>query len=178
MNWIRIFVVGVLAIGGARSWAVSPLKPVVLTCENIVNPINVETKDPRFSWQFTSDEKDQMQSAYEIIVSNKTGSGESPGNIVWKSGKILSDQNTNISYSGAPLKAFTRYYWTVHVYDQNGGRSMSDVAWFETSMLDQSDWSAKWIGDGSKLPANDEDYFKEDRMPLFRRMFSSMKSVA
>ena len=46
------------------------LQPVALTCEYIENPLGIDTKTPRLSWNFTSNERNQFQSAYEIIVSD------------------------------------------------------------------------------------------------------------
>ena len=40
-----------------------------------------------------------------------------------------------------------------------------------------SEWKAKWISDGSKNPLKDEDYYKEDRMPLFRKEFAANKKI-
>lgn len=162
-----------------NTFAESPLKPVQLTCEYKINPLGIDTKTPRFSWQFTSPEKNQKQTAYEIVVTDKTGSDHSAGGIVWRSGKISSGQNINIPYKGEPLRSFTRYYWTVKAYDQDDEPSVvSEVAWFETAMLAGEDWTAWWISDGSTNPENDADYFEEDRMPLFRKEFPVAKKIA
>ena len=44
-------------------------------------------------------------------------------------------------------------------------------------MLSPGDWKAKWINDGRKNPARDEDYYKEDRMPLLRKSFNTNKKI-
>ena len=54
-------------------------------CENKVNPINVDTQSPRFSWQIVSDEHDVFQTWYRIVVKN----GEQT---CWDSGKVESEQ--------------------------------------------------------------------------------------
>jgi len=168
----------VLCLSYVPLLAVSPLQPVSLTCEYIGNPINIDNATPQLSWRFLSSGKNEKQTAYEIIVSDRfEGIDRSEGNF-WSSGKVLSDQNVNIRYQGKSLTSFTRYYWRVRVYDENNEVSVwSEPAWFETSMLEEGDWSAKWISDGSKNPDKDEDYFKDDRMPLFRREFSATKSI-
>src|SRR5690606_36501135 len=89
--------------------------------------------------------------------------------IVWISGKVPTDRTVNVPYLGGPLKPFKKYYWNVVVYDQNDKPSSGAVGSFETAMFDEGDWRAKWISDGSANPANDADFFKEDRMPLFRK---------
>lgn len=153
------------------------LKPVDLRVENLVNPINIDTKAPRFSWKVEGAGKNQRQTAYEIVVSDNIGNLHKEG-IVWISGKVPTDRTVNVPYLGGPLKPFKKYYWNVVVYDQNDKPSSGAVGSFETAMFDEGDWRAKWISDGSANPANDADFFKEDRMPLFRKEFSAAKSVA
>ena len=61
------------------------------------NPIGLTEKAPRFSWKIESQEKDTLQTAYEIKVTDEKG------NIVWNSGKKASDQSVLISYEGETL---------------------------------------------------------------------------
>ena len=139
----------------------SPLQPVVLTCEYIKNPLGIDIKSPRLSWNFTATERNQLQSAYEIIVGNNIQDINKGIGNVWTTGKISSSENIQIAYSGKPLQSFTRYYWKVKVYNQKGEASeWSEINWFETAMLSTGDWKAQWISDGSKNPERDEDYYK------------------
>ncbi len=159
--------------------AASPLQPAVLSCEYIVNPLGIDTKTPRFSWTLLGSERNQLQSAYEIIVSdNPRDINNATGN-AWTSGKINSEQSIQVEYAGKPLQPFTRYYWRVKVYNQQGIASgWSAVNWFETAMLSVTDWKAQWINDGSSNPVRDEDYYKADRMPLLRKSFTAGKKIA
>ena len=160
-------------------FAQSSLQPGTLTCEFIRNPIGIESGSPRLSWTLASRENNQVQSAYEIMVSDDRVSLDKGEGNVWQTGKIQSLDNINVRFSGASLKPFTRYFWRIRVYDQNDRASeWSEVAWFETAMMKDGDWRAKWIGDGRKNPARDEDYFKDDRMPLFRKEFSAGRDIA
>ena len=96
-----------------------------------------------------------------------------------QTGKITSSQSIQVEYAGNALKSFTKYYWRVKVYNQkNEASSWSEINWFETAMLDATEWNAKWISDGSKNPERDEDYYKDDRMPLLRKDFSANKKIA
>ena len=47
----------------------APLKVYHLTCEHIQNPLGTDQLQPRLSWKLESDERNQYQSAYEILVS-------------------------------------------------------------------------------------------------------------
>ena len=61
------------------------------------NPIGLTEKAPRFSWKIESDEKDTVQTSYEIKVTDESGK------LVWDSGKKVSDQSVLISYEGEVL---------------------------------------------------------------------------
>lgn len=123
-----------------------------LQTEFLYDPIGIDVAKPRLSWNVLSDVRGQLQTAYQIIVSTnqqsiKDGQGE-----VWNSGKIESNQNSSVVYTGPELSSKTRYYWAVRVWDKDGNRSeYSEPAFFETAMLDSSDWTAKWITDGAEV---------------------------
>ena len=149
-----------------------------LSCEQVTNPLGIDTKNPLLSWIIEASMNDIRQSAYEIIVSNDKAKIDKNTGDIWNTGKVSSDVTVFVTYEGEPLKAFTRYYWKVKVYNQNGTASeWSPVAWFETAMLDALDWKASWIGDGSKQFTRDEDFYQDDPMPLFRKTISVGKNI-
>ena len=154
-------------------------QPAHLTCEYIENPLGIDIIKPRFSWNFTSTERNQFQTAYELIVSDNKKDIETIKGNVWATGKISSPENIQIAYNGHSLKPFTKYFWRVKVYDKNGTASLwSSAATFETAALKPSDWQAKWIGDGSKQFERDEDFYKKDPMPLFRKQIDLLKKIS
>ena len=68
-------------------------KPFELTCEYEINPLGVDATQPRLSWLLTSNERGQMQSAYQVLVSNSKEEIDSdflnrflrfPGNAVFR----------------------------------------------------------------------------------------------
>ncbi|HTL07695.1 MAG TPA: family 78 glycoside hydrolase catalytic domain [Chitinophagaceae bacterium] len=171
MKWPLTFFALLLA---ASAYA-SPLQPVALKCEYSTNPLGIDVAVPRLAWNFSSTERNQRQSAYEIIVSDKLALINQQKGDQWNSGKQSSDQNIQVAYAGAPLRPLTRYYWRVRVYNQAGEASnWSEVNWFETAMLSTA-WKAKWINDGKPQPAKDEDYYKPDGMPLLRTVFTTAR---
>lgn len=149
-----------------------------LTCEYVENPLGMDALNPVLGWQLESQVRNQVQSAYEIQVSLKEDDFKNEKRLVWKSGKVSSRQNVNIPYSGKKLQPFTRYYWRVRAYNQDGGVSAwSQPAFWETSMLSPADWKAQWIADGSKDPEKEEDFYKDDPAPLFRKTFRPGKAI-
>lgn len=174
---LLLFFLSVAASQTTVAYENSSLQPVHLTCEYRVNPLGIDVSLPAFSWQFNSSKRNQFQTAYEIVVSTDAATlkmVKDEGSAI----KIKSSQNLHVLYNGQPLRSFTRYYWRVRTYDQNDLPSeWSELAWFETAMLSPSDWKAQWIDDGQKQFERDEDFYKDDRMPLFRKEFNTSKKI-
>lgn len=134
--------------GAWRAWWV-PLTasaafaaPVRLRCERLENPLGIDSRTPRLSWQNDARERNWRQSAYQILVSSKPGGGSD----VWDSGKQPAAESLDISYAGPAVESRRRYYWTVRVWDSQGRMSQSkEPAWWEMGLLAPSDWTARWI---------------------------------
>ena len=121
--------------------ALNSIYPSSLKTESTEDPIGVDTPSPCFQWKLVSPRPDMYQSAYRIMVADEQN------DTVWDSGKIFSDRQIQIPYSGKPLKSASRYTWRVMVWDHTGESSpWSEKASFETGLLNVSDWIGKWIG--------------------------------
>ncbi|MCH5719004.1 alpha-L-rhamnosidase N-terminal domain-containing protein [Niabella hibiscisoli] len=153
------------------------LFPADLRCELIENPLGIDISSPSLSWGFTAQGQNRKQTHYEIVVSRD--SAHSLAAKMWGSGKSSSPNNLSIIYAGKPLASFTRYYWKVRVYDQDGKpSSWSKNAWFETAMLFTGNWKGSWIADGRKAPEKDADFYIDRPAPVFRKTFAVGKKVA
>ena len=106
------------------------------TC-NMNSPVGID-RTPTFNWHASSDSRGFYQSAYQIVVTNESGTE------VWNSGKVTSDLQSNILYEGAALQSRTHYNWAVTVYDANGSASTATSS-FETAFMSPTEWTAKWI---------------------------------
>ena len=139
-----------------------------LLTENLSNPIGLDTRIPRFSWQLTATERNELQTAYEIRVSaGSNGKGE-----LWNSGKVSSAQSVHLTYGGPALASGRRYFWQVRVWDNKGRNSAwSEYAWWQTGLLDPSDWTAKWIQPGYREEGAGRP------SPLFRKEFGNTKRL-
>jgi alpha-L-rhamnosidase len=141
-----------------------------LRTENLINPIGLDVKTPRFSWQLLSAKRNLMQTAYELRVGDDAFA-LSKGKSLWTTGKMVSDQSILVKYNGPALRSGTRYYWQVKVWDTSGKASAwSAPSFFQMGLLSPNDWKAQWITPG----------FQEDTLrpsPLFRKEFDSNKKV-
>ena len=137
----------------------------LLRTENLINPIGISAQKPCFSWQLVSNQRNIMQSSYEIVVAENSTA-------VWKSGKVKSDSSVRVSYKGPALKSGTKYNWYVNVwYNNDKPAPRSKPAFFLTALLNTRDWQATWIEPG----------FVEDSVmrpsPLFRKEFVATKKI-
>lgn len=115
-----------------------------LTVETLPEPVGVEERQPRFSWNYEGDARDFHQQARRIMVASTPEKLGSPD--LWDSGWVEDANTLNIAYAGAPLASRQRYHWQVQSKDQGGRIRSSPPSFFEMGMLDPSDWAgAKWI---------------------------------
>jgi len=150
------------------------IQPQKLLCEYAVNPIGIDVLKPRLSWMLSSNPTDRnvIQIAYQVQVSiDKPVFNNS--NMVWESGKIMSDQSVHIVYGGLQLESFKRYYWRIKYWDNKGRESKwSQPAYWEMGLLNKTDWTAQWIE--AKIPLIPG---VSNPCPYFRKEFNISKKV-
>lgn len=142
------------------------MKPINLKTENLTNPIGLVVRQPRLSWTCQGATK---QAAYRIVA--RTANTQ-----IWDSGLVRSDAMSTTF--PIPVSAKTRVTWTVTLWDQ-GLTQAQDNAWaesldnsatafFETTLLEESDFTAKWISGNYKVN-------KKKRYPVdcFKKTFTS-----
>ncbi len=175
----HIYIVLFFFIGvSCTSEPAPPDAPVQLQCEYIEHPLGIDIEKPRFSWVVHDPKRGALQSAWQVIVSSKKENLQQNTGDMWDSGKISSSQQLNVVYDGKPLTSSTRYFWKIRTWDADGQVSpYSEAAWFETALMDNNDWKAQWIGDGSEAPSQREDFYDEIPAPIFRKEFSLEKPV-
>ena len=84
-----------------------------LLVENLKNPVGLDVRQPRFSWQLANDRRNIRQLAYEIKVLD----GKS---VLWNSGRVEGKTSVHVPYGGAELKSGKAYGWQVRVWDNSG----------------------------------------------------------
>ena len=139
-----------------------------LKCEYKINPVGIDVEKPRLSWIIESDKRGVLQSAYELRVAPTEKDVKSGKNLSWDTGKVMSDQSIHVEYTGPALESRQRVFWQVRVWDNNGKKSgWSEPAFWETGLLNSSDWSAQWIHPNIK-----EDVSTSNPAQMLRKEFS------
>jgi len=132
-----------------------------LRCEHLLSPLGVDTYQPRLSWQLHDNRQDARQTAYQVLVGIDSTKLSKDTGYHWNSGRIRSAQSM-ITYSGPELSPFTRYYWKVKIWDKDGKLLTGQpVTWFETAMMDMSNWKGSWISDGGSIQTLPAPYFRK-----------------
>jgi alpha-L-rhamnosidase len=166
-----------------------------LQCEHKNDPLAINTAAPQFGWQLRSIQRNVLQTAYRILVSDKRELLEKNIGNTWDSKKISSSNSIQVLFKGKRLQAATKYFWKVQVWDNKNTSSWSEPASFATGLFSPADWSsAKWIG-YEELPDSlvtvpgvhspdikrklGPDKLKQRSIvPLFRKTFTAAKTIA
>lgn len=107
-------------------------------------PLAVETKTPRFSWQY-ADGFTGTQVSYRIFVASKPSLLQEGKADLWDSGTVRSSSCVGIAYAGAPLRSHSRYYVLCTARDAEGKEYGSEISSFETALFDAADWKGGWV---------------------------------
>ncbi len=119
---------------------------VHLRTELTLNPMAVDTDQPRLSWWGQEARRGASQSAYEIEIWRSDGANQSVKKAVWTSERIRSAEQEATPPAGV-LHAREQYVWRVRLCDDRKEAGVwSLAAHFGVGMLQPQDWQgAQWI---------------------------------
>ncbi len=125
-----------------------------LTVEMQDGSMPLATATPRFSWNYEATVDNVMQTSYRIIVASSEEKARRGEGDLWDSQTVDTSQMLYIPYAGTPLKSRDRCWWRVYTTVTYGAPASrrheetleSPIQYFELSLLDRSDWHARWIG--------------------------------
>ena len=130
------------------------------TINDLQAPQGIDTPRPHFGWRYNAPlpgapVNNQAQSAYQIVLRNWPAGDE----ILWTSGKVESDQQTFVPYTGDDLQPGTAYLVDLTVWNEDGELSDTITSTFSTGLwptdADPNPWKGKWIGKSETEAAPD-----------------------
>ncbi|HWY29694.1 MAG TPA: hypothetical protein VNX46_03005, partial [Candidatus Acidoferrum sp.] len=127
-----------------------------LRCEYLQDPPGIDATSPRLSWIINADRRGETQTAYQILVASSPERLSDGKADLWDSGKVLSDESSQIVYAGAPLVSREMCFWKVRTWDRDGNPGeWGPAAKWTMGLLEPTDWSAQWITRPTRVPGTD-----------------------
>ena len=118
-----------------------------LTCEELTDPLAIDTATPRFGWQLRSGRRGDAQRSYRIEVASDSLRLLAGDADLWDSGWVRSKRSVGVAYEGLPLTARTQCWWRVTARTEKGNRkAVSPVARFGIGLTDPASVSGEFIG--------------------------------
>lgn len=136
-------------------------KPQAIRCEYLYNPLGIDAPQQRISWQLQDSRQGAVQTGYQLIAgTDSLAVSQGKGNC-WQTGQVSSAAQLVI-YKGRSLQPFTKYYYTVQIWDKDKQPSpLSGVCHFETGMMRPQNWKGAWISDSRDLNLTPAPYFRK-----------------
>src|SRR6478609_10196060 len=149
MYMMKPFLLNILILVFLNILAEAKITPSRLRCEYLENPQVVDVLNPRLSWINIAEKGDrgQSQTAWEIRAGSSKENLLNGKSDLWNSGKVISNQSTNVYYAGKPLLSRKDCWWQVRTWDKKGEVSKwSEPAFWSMGLLKPEEWKAQWIG--------------------------------
>ncbi len=153
-----------------------PVAVTGLKTERMVNPMSIDTPQPRLGWMITSDENDVMQTSCRIIVASTPEKAAKLEGDLWDA-TLEGDQSQWIRYAGKELRSNTPCYWRVKVTTTKGESDWSETTMWNVGLLNEADWSGQWIGLEKAMPWDVEDVHSKLSSRYLRTEFDLDKPV-
>jgi alpha-L-rhamnosidase len=149
-----------------------------LLCERLEDPLGIDAPKPRLGWEIESgSSRGVVQLAYQVLVASSPGKLAEDKGDLWSSGKIMSSQSQLVDYAGAALTSRRTCYWKVRVWTNRGESEWSKPAAWSMGLLEQTDWTARWIGYAHGFPWDSVSKFSRLSARYFRKTFQSADSI-
>jgi alpha-L-rhamnosidase len=146
------------------------------TCEMLENPLGIDVLKPRLAWHIISNERNVMQTAYQVLVSSSLEKLSANEGDLWDSGKLNTQESIHVTYNGKALKSRMKAYWKVKVWTSAGQSEWSSNN-FSMGLLYYKDWPKGWIGFDRAFPWDNIKTDSRLSARYFRKEFQSTKEI-
>ncbi len=148
-----------------------------LKTEMLVNPLGIDMKQPRLSWEISGTKREIVQTFYHVIVASTPGRLKENQGDIWDSGKVQSNKSVNVIFRGETLKPREICYWKVKVWAGENESEWSESAFWSVGLLYENNWQGNWIGFDRIFPWDEEGVFPRLSARYFRKEFEVKKEV-
>lgn len=155
----------------------NPIRVTDLRTEHMTNPMSIATPTPRVGWRIEADVNDVVQKSVHIIVASTSEKAEALEGDLWDA-KLTTQKSQWLPYGGRELRSNTRCYWRVKVTTNQGESDWSPVAMWNIGLLNEADWSGRWIGLERAMPWDVEEEHSHLSARYVRQQFSLDKPVS
>lgn len=157
----------------------SDLSPVDLRAEACSEPLALPTLRPRLSWRVRADAPGADWSGFRVQVAREPADLVRGEPDLWDSGWIDDPGALGLLYDGSTLNAGDRAWWRVRLRDAGGiDTAWSDAASFGVGLLEETDWSARWIGLPPAPPSDEAEDPTRRQAPWLRTTFELKETPA
>ena len=132
-------------------------KPYDLKTEYLKHPIGLDAAAPRFTWKIDAD-SEYRQKEFKILMGQDSAEVAQGTGAVWE--HASAEAINLVEFKGKELTPFTEYFWKVVTTDNAGASSSSEVAQFETGMMQTENWQGHWITDTNSIEVKQAPYFR------------------
>lgn len=126
------------------------IKPVVLRCDYLENPVGIDIKESQLSWQIPPEDlkRNWKQETYRILVASRPELLGKEHDDLWDNGKVDSEQSVHMVYGSKELPSYDDGYWKVRVWREGDSKpsAWSKVVYWTIGIQKSSEWKGLWIG--------------------------------
>jgi alpha-L-rhamnosidase len=155
---------------------VNPIRVTDLRTEQMTSPMSINTDKPRLGWRIEADVNDVRQTAVRIVVASTREKAETLQGDLWDT-TLQTQQSQWLPYAGKELRSNTRCYWRVKVTTNQGEAEWSPVAMWNVGLLNEADWTGRWIGLDRAMPWDIEEEHSRLSARYLRKEFELDKEI-
>jgi len=110
-------------MAGVSAYGANPSAPINLKINLIDEPYGIPVSDPSFSWVCNDSDKNEIQTAYQILIASTADKINSNVGDVADTGMVVSNESSYVKIANLNLQPNSIYFWKVRTWDKDGNVS-------------------------------------------------------